>query len=235
MLMDGPRMPREILVDPEQKLFYATPEVTAAMPDVHEKFKFVDDVLMEYPLLMTHAMYDSTHTLRNSNGAEVSYSVLPGSGSEAMVMWAPFSDTAPNSNEAQLLPFLDRADHDILDDPDTNSWNQITKSMVMSALLKEAGVDMPVITIFSPVSDKAIGRDRLGMVSAGNNVLKEVIADAQDKLHGPSSETQIDSLHLHGASIGANRVLGAQNAYHVLAAACGSPKGRISFLLLRKN
>lgn len=64
--MSTPAMPREIIVNPEEKLFYVTPEVATAMPDIREKFKAVDNAFYEESDPSLREMYDSVHHFTNS-------------------------------------------------------------------------------------------------------------------------------------------------------------------------
>jgi hypothetical protein len=136
-----------------------------------------------------------------------------------LVMFAPFSDSAPRSNARTIYEYM-MADADNLPSKSAaapNSWNQTTKSGVVAELLKAVDLELPVLTIFSPLPSfphNAYSHDeykyiRQGDFTPASRLVAEATAAAQDRLHGPKSETQLDEFDFHGASLGASTAIGA--------------------------
>lgn len=134
-------------------------------------------------------------------------------------MWAPFSDSAPKSSAEEIYRYI--AGESISKrQAAPNSWNQTTKSGVTHNLLQAIGKDMPVLTIYSPlpsVPHNAYTRQERKLVKQGDftpsaRIVEEAVAHAQERLHGKTSETQIDSYDMHGASLGASTAIGAAHS-----------------------
>jgi|GEM_PF-1633229 len=223
-------LPAEVIVDPEAKEVVITPEVEAALPGVSGIFADADRAFDENPRQYLQEMEDSLFSFPkdldggpfsflSSRRANIECSLIPGNGNEAFVMWAPFSDGPPQSSAEQMFNYTQAGEVGVADKvfAKPNSWNQLTKSAVMAEVLRAAGVEMPVLTIFSPLpsvpynaySHEEYKQIRQGDFRPSARIVEEALAVAQDKLHGPRSETQIDTVHMHGASLGASSAIGA--------------------------
>ncbi len=223
-------MPREIIANPDDKAVIMTPSLTNTFPEAPEAFRAVDDSFYERPEAHLRTLEESVFSFPSKQGQHlpVTCSLIHGPkvGNELLVVYAPFADGAPNSFTQDIWHYM-RADRMI---PVTkgraapNSWNQISKSWVMSELLQATDNDMPVLTIFSPIPTHAYSREdrkrfRKGDFTPAADITAEAIRLAQERLHGAKSETQIRDLHLHGASLGASNAVGAakglSEAFHV--------------------
>lgn len=156
-------------------------------------------------------------SFESSTGAKLDCSLIPGSGSQALVIWAPFSDGSPNSSAEDIYRYVSGEEISKFNAA-PHSWNQLTKSGVTAELLKQVGREMPVLTVFSPMPSlpwnkaytSAEYKDiRRGDYEAAARIVAEAVGAAQTLLHGDTSETQLDTLHFHGASLGASKVIGA--------------------------
>jgi hypothetical protein len=211
--------PREVIVDPKEKLVITTPDLLASFPDVPAAFEQVDRVFEANRHGFVSDLKKSQFSFNSTTGATFDCSLIPGNGNRLLVMWAPFSDCAPRSSASSIYEYM-VADADKLPSKSNaapNSWSQITKSGVVSELLKAVDLDMPVLTIFSPLPSfphNAYTHNdykyiRQGDFTPASRIADEAIAAAQDRLHGPQSETQLDQLDFHGASLGASHAIGA--------------------------
>jgi hypothetical protein len=213
-------LPGEVIVNPKEKLLYVTPELEASFPDVADAFWDVNETYRKNPGAVLKNLSDSQYTLNSSTGAQIDYSIIPGRGSELLVMWAPFSDRSPKSDSETLLQYMYLDDADISrNEAAPNTWNQMTKSGVISELLKAAGCEMPVLTIFSPLpsvpknayTHQENKKIRNGDFGPAARITEEAIRAAQERLHSLGGETQLELTHLQGASLGASSALGAAN------------------------
>ena len=219
-----PNYPAEVFVDPSEKLVFLTPELVQFVPSTKKAFEAVDNVFTSEPEAHLKHLEESLFTFKSSTGADISCSLVPGKGSELLVMWAPFSDGTPNSSAETMYQYITgEVTSKIKAAP--NSWNQLTKSGVVAELLKATGQEMPVLTIFSPLpsvpnnayTHQGYKQIRRGNFTPASRITSEAIQHAQDRLHGSKSETQIDELHLHGASLGASSAIGAANGLLTVA------------------
>jgi hypothetical protein len=216
--------PAEVFVDPFEKIVFLTPELEKSVPDSQKAFEAVDEVFASDA--ETHLKYleETLFTFKSSTGADIDCSLIPGKGNEMLVMWAPFSDGSPNSSAETMYQYIiDASTSKIKAAP--NSWNQLTKSGVVADLLQATGHEMPVLTIFSPLpstpnnayTHQDYKQIRRGNFTPASRITSEAIQHAQDRLHGSKGETQMDELHLHGASLGASSAIGAANGLLTLA------------------
>jgi len=216
-------VPQEIIINPEDKAVVVTPEVNKAFPEVVEAFQDVDEAFWNYPEAYLEKLEQSVFSFRSKGGlrARVTGSLIPGEnpGDELAVVYAPFSDGPPNSSTEDIWRYMMEQEPISKGKAAPNSWSQVTKSSVLSELLRFANDDMPVLTIFSPVPTRAYNswerRDfKRGDFRPVANITEEAIDIVQQKLHGRDSETQITKLHLHGASLGASNAIGAGCEFH---------------------
>lgn len=220
----GESFPKEIIIDSrkETKSVFIGPELQEAMPHVLEAFGKVDKAFLENPEAYITRLYDSVFSFKSKTGAEVACSLLFDDGSkkdELLIIWAPFSDSAPKSSADELYHYITQplsgGPRGFLakEQAKPNSWNQTTKSSVIFELLGAVGSRMPVLTIYSPISTGAYTKGervalRNGDFSSASRIAREAVAEAQQKLHGLHSETRIDKVNLHGASLGASNAIG---------------------------
>ncbi|HTB48650.1 MAG TPA: hypothetical protein VK712_01060 [Verrucomicrobiae bacterium] len=214
-------MPSEVMVNPDEKTVIMTPPLSREFPDAPKAFRRVDEVFAENPQDHLKMLEESVFSFTPKSGsqAEVTCSLIHGQevGDELLVVYAPFADGAPNSRSEEIWRYM-QADQAVVQitkgHAAPNSWNQISKSWVMSELLQAVDQDMPVLTIFSPIPTHAYSRGdrkrfRHGDFTPAADITAQAIQLAQERLHGAHSETQIDTLHLHGASLGASNAIGA--------------------------
>jgi hypothetical protein len=222
-------LPTEIIVDPGgddpfSKRVMVTSELSHALRRPNVLFREADRNYAVDRKGYLQAMEDSVFSFRSSTGADIDCSLIPGKGSEALVVWAPFSDCAPRSRADDIYRYVtQREESPTLRDKvkaAPNSWNQLTKSAVVSDFLETVGHEMPVLTIFSPLPSvpyNAYSRAenkhiRRGDFSPAGRLALEALRAAQDRLHGPHSETQLETIHAHGASLGASSAIGSAHA-----------------------
>ncbi len=201
-----------------------TSELSRALPKPNVLFREADHNYATDRKGYLQAMEDSVFSFRSSTGADIDCSLIPGDGNEALVVWAPFSDCAPRSSAVDMYHYIaQREESPTLHDKvkaAPNSWNQLTKSAVVSEFLTTTGHDMPVLTIFSPLpsvphnaySHAENKQIRRGDFTPAGRLTLEALRAAQDRLHGPRSETQLESIHTHGASLGASSAVGSAHA-----------------------
>jgi hypothetical protein len=212
-------VPAEVIVDPEQKEIVVTPELERAMPDIVPAFERVNDIFEDNPFGRVAALEESGFSFKSHTGAEIECSLLPGKGRELLLMWAPFSDGPPKSHADDIYRYAYR--HEQVQVPKSqarpNSWNQAVKSGVVSKLLQAANNEMPVLTLYSPLPSFPRNaytfteniQIRRGDFTPAARVAQEAIERVQDRLHGPRSETQLDTVHVQGASLGASSAIGS--------------------------
>jgi hypothetical protein len=220
--MPSLEFPAEILVNPKDKLLVVTPELEASFPNAVQVFEEADQAFINDPEAHLKSLEGSLFTFESSTGAKIDCSLIPGNGSELLVMWAPFSDGSPNSNAETIYKYIsDDKFSKVKAAP--NSWNQTTKSGVVAELLRAVDREMPVLTIFSPLpsfphnayTHEDYEKIRQGNFGPAERITSEAIDHSQDRLHGKKSETQIDRLHLQGASLGASTAIGAADKLRV--------------------
>lgn len=212
--------PREVITDTVSRDVYITPEVTAALPNVPEVFTEVDQRFLRDPEAYLKNLEAALFEFKSSEGSRVACSLLCDAASktdELLVVLAPFSDREPKSSATRIYEYItsDSAAGIISKEAAApNSWNQTTKSAVIFDLLSALGRNIPVLTIYSPVPSHAYSHKerkqfRNGDFSPAGRLVKEAVAVAQDRLNGRSGETQIGSLNINGASLGASNAVGA--------------------------
>ncbi len=218
--MNTPEFPQQIITDTETRAVTLSPEIEATLPGINKAFAEADQAFIDNPEAYLKSLETSVFEFHSSEGSDVACSLIHGPDSkqdEVLVIFAPFSDRSPKSSADELFDYI------TADTPGgiirkeiaaPNSWNQTTKSAVIFELLGALGKNVPVLTIYSPVPSHAysIGertRFRRGDFTPAARIAQEAIAEVQSRLHGAKSETQIDTAHLHGASLGASNAIGA--------------------------
>lgn len=218
-------LPSEVWVKPTEKLVYITPEVESALPATVQAFETVNERFAADPEAHLKKLEESLFSFKSTTGARIDCSIIPGQGKEMLMMWAPFSDGQPNSDAATIFQYIsDDTTSKLTAAP--NSWNQTTKSGVVSELLKAVNREMTVLTIYSPLPsfpNSAYTPDeylkiRRGDFTPSTRIAIEAIEEVQDRLHGKKSETQFEAVHLHGASLGASSAVGVANGLVRIAA-----------------
>ncbi len=210
----------EIIVNPESKTVVVTPELERAFPEAAAAYKKVDEAFLESPETHLKRLEESVFSFRSKRGlrSPVVCSLIYGQkvSNELLVIFAPFSDGAPNSTSEDIYRYMlaDEKDSISKGKAAPNSWGQTTKSGVLSELLQAIDRDMPVLTIFSPMSTHAYNFEerqeiKYGDFTSAARITEEAVAIAQQRLHGQKSETQISKLHFHGASLGASIAIGS--------------------------
>lgn len=218
-------LPDEIIVDSnkETKSVVVSPELQETMPHLLEAFDKVDKPFLDNPEAYLRRLEDSVFSFKSSTGAEVACSLLYDDNSrkdELLIIFAPFSDSDPRSSAEQLYRYISKPlpggpkGLAAKEKAAPNSWNQTTKSSIVFELLGAIGSGMPVLTIYSPVPTSAYTRQerqafKHGDFTPASRIALEAINEAQQRLHGAHSETRIDQINLHGASLGASNVIGA--------------------------
>jgi len=217
--------PKEIIVDndKETKSVAVSSELQEAMPHLLEAFGKVDKPFLDNPEGYLARLQDSVFSFKSKTGTEVACSLLYDDNSkqdELLVIWAPFSDGAPKSSAEELYGYITQPLPGGLkglaakEKAKPNTWNQTTKSSVIFELLGAVGSGMPVLTIYSPISTRAYTRQerqafKRGDFAAASRITQEAVDEAQQRLHGIHSETRIDKVNLHGASLGASNAIGS--------------------------
>ena len=221
--MNAEAIPQEIIINPEDKAVVVTPEVNKAFPELAEAFQDANEAFWHDTTDYLENLGQSVFSFRSKGGlrARVTASLITGEnpGNELAVVYAPFSDGPPNSSTEDIRDYMLQRKPISKSRAAPNSWSQVTKSVVLSELLRFADDDMPVLTIFSPVPTGAYNywqrrEFKLGDFRSAANITEEAVDIVQEKLHGRDSETQITKLHLHGASLGASNAIGAGSEFH---------------------
>jgi hypothetical protein len=219
--------PTQVITDTESKAVTLTPEIEATLPGIDQAFAEADKAFLDEPERYLQGLEASMCKFRSSEGSDVACSLLYGPNSkpdEVMVIFAPFADRDPKSSADKLGEYI------TADTPGgiiskegfaPNSWNQTTKSAAIFELLGALGKNVPVLTVYGPIPSHAYsyrerGQLRSGDFSPAGRLAKEAIAEAQDRLHGPNSETQIDTIRFSGASLGASNAIGAAASKEIL-------------------
>ena len=220
--MPSAEFPSEIITNTDTKAVSLTPQIEATLPGINSAFAEANEGFLDNPERYLTGLESSMFQFRSSEGSDVACSLLYGPSSkpdELLVVFAPFSDRDPKSSADRLHSYI-TADTPggILakEKASPNSWNQTTKSAVIFELLGAIGKDIPVLTIYSPIpahaySFKERSAQRKGDFAPAGRLAQEAIAEVQGILHGTDSETQIDTLHVSGASLGASNAIGAAN------------------------
>lgn len=213
----------EILIDTDKatrSVFY-TGAITEA-PQFAAAYSAANQAYLLAPQETLVHIEDSILNFTSATGETVPCSLLYDGRSKAdemLVIFAPFADGPPKSSSKEIYNYtrLEAPGFGDKQIAKPNSWNQATKSKTVFEVLAAMEEGMPVLTIFSPLPPKAyqpVERKAFGKgnyAPAGVMTLRAV-RRAQEILHGHSSPTQIDKLHLHGASLGASNAIGAAAA-----------------------
>jgi hypothetical protein len=216
-------IPQEIVTDTKTRAVLLDPQIEATLPNIDLAFARADEAFVDNPEEYLARLQNSIFEFKSGTGAEVACSLIYGPESrqdELLVIFAPFSDSAPKSTAQELSEYI-TADFKggiggmiTKEKVGPNSWNQTTKSAVIFELLEALGKGVPVLTIYSPIPTKAYSSSERDSIKQGDfspsaRLAEEAVAEAQVRLHGKTSETQIDKLRLGGASLGASNALGA--------------------------
>lgn len=195
-----------------------------SLPGLQESFEQVDHIYENDKEAALGRLVENRFTVRlTGKGEPIEASVIIDDESamsdQAMLIFAPFSDVAPQTSADTIMDYISKEAPGFLDinRAKPHSWNQSTKSAAIHDLLKAEGQAMPVATIFSPIpttafSAKEIKNFKDGNFSPSGQIAKLAFAHTQDFLHGPRSETQLDRLHFYGPSLGANNAIGSAAA-----------------------
>jgi hypothetical protein len=216
------RLPQEIITDTESKAVTLTPQIEATLPGVDQAFAEADKAFLDDPEKYLANLESSMFKFRSSEGSDVACSLLHSPDSkpnELLVIFAPFADRDPKSKADKLHDYITADTPGGILSKETaspNSWNQTTKSAVIFEVLGALGKNVPVLTIYGPVPAHAYSFRERSMFRRGDfspaaRLAQEAITETQSRLHGAKSETQIDTVHLSGASLGASNVIGAGN------------------------
>ena len=214
------KLPSEIVTNTKTKAVTFTPEIASAIPDISAAFAEADKRFLDNPEAYLENLEASVFKFKSTEGSEVACSLLHSSNSrpdELLVILAPFADRDPKSSASEIYEYI-TADSPAgivkKESVSPNSWSQTTKSAVIFDLLSALGKNIPVLTIYGPVpshaySFKERAQFRKGDFSPTGRLVKEAVAVVQDRINGPLSETQIRSLNISGASLGASNAIGA--------------------------
>jgi hypothetical protein len=213
-------LPSQIITNSETKTVTITPEIEETLPGIDQAFAETDKAFLDDPEKYLLNLESSMFNFRSSEGSGVACSLLHGPGSkldELLVICAAFSDRDMKSNGSEMYEYITASTKPgffTKEKISPKSANQTTKSAVIFELLKALGKNIPVLTIYGPVPSHAYSfierkQFRKGDFSPDARLIQEAVTEAQDRLHGPKSETQINDINLSGASLGASRVIGA--------------------------
>lgn len=136
--------------------------------------------------------------------------------SSVLFMDGPYNDPEPRSSahDAAHYVTLPNPSFSNIQTAAPHSWNQATKGAAVHDVLKAEGHGMPVITLYGPHNNRAFDRTSRKYFSAGNfspagAIALRALQYTQQLLHGTSSETQLDTVHFQGSSMGASYAIGA--------------------------
>ena len=215
----------EVLIldnDKETRNLAYTPFLQKEFPDLQESFAEVDQKLGQPKDEFLGGQQFELDLGDGYKDVAVStiFDVESQKSTEALVIFAPFSDVKPESDGATIRQYMQSVqDGESIGFKDKqharpHSWNQTTKSRTIHDLLAAEGHAMPVITVFSPIPLGAYDREQRknfknGDFLAAADVAEAAILKLQEHLHGTRSETQISGVHTNGASLGASNAVGA--------------------------
>jgi hypothetical protein len=214
------KIPHELITNIHDKSVVLTPELETGLPDVKNVFKEIDEIFLNNPEKYLQNLEASMFSFKSSEGGEVACSLIHGDsskGDEILILFAPFSDRDIKSSSDKLHDYIVSSGSPGMLKKELaapNSWNQTTKSSTVYEMLSALGSDIPVLTIYSPLSSgiySANEREQIrnGDFSPAGRITKEALAVAQAKLHGLHTETKLDKAHISGASLGASNAIGA--------------------------
>lgn len=220
--MSSSEFPKQIITNTETKAVTLTPKIENALPGVLEAFRQVDKAFLNDPEKYLQNLEASIFKFDSSEGSEVACSLLHSPSSrpdELLVIFAPFSDSHPKSSAKDIHEYITSDSPGGIinkEKASPNSWSQTTKSAVIFELLGALGENLPVLTVYSPIPSRAYSYKerkslRKGDFTPAARLAKEAVTQVQDRLHGRKSETQIDTIHLHGTSLGASNAIGASS------------------------
>jgi hypothetical protein len=216
-------LPREIITNTEDRSLVITPEIDAFIPGLTQAFDKVDQAFTGNPEEYLQTIVDSAFTFRSSEGADVPCSLLTKEGNRTdrvLVLLVPFSDSAPQSDASELYKYMLEGSGGGLrglikkEIAAPNALSQTIKSATDLELLAVLEEGIPVLTVFSPISPRAYSSDERRQIRQGDfgpvtRIVREAVAQAQVRLHGKTSETQIDTVDISGGSLGASNAAAA--------------------------
>jgi hypothetical protein len=210
------KSPANLVVDMEKdtrSLIYDS-ELRECFPTLAESFKATDDTyaedseayfanLIRTPLL-SHIRQDAT-AVYNSDTSKAN---------EALVIFAPFSDGAPQSHPRHLATYVEgeRSGFAAKEWAQPHSWNQTTKSACTHDVMDAEGYGMPVVTLFSPLHKFPFdsSKYRKGDFTPGAFLVHRAIERLNEELH---DSPKIDRVHFYGPSLGASNAIGAASEF----------------------
>jgi hypothetical protein len=208
----------------ETKSLLYDEELRGLLPTLEQSFESIDNEYLRNRIGYLNKISTGQFDIEPTDGGRPVRALLTMDqdtvdSNDIMVLFAPFSDGPPASNPRKITSYIDLAIPNFADKQaaQPHSYNQATKSGVIHDLLKAEGFGMPVVTIFSPIPPKAYSaaeraQYRRGDFRPASHLAQRAIEQVQDYLHGPNSETQIDTTHYNGASLGASNAIASAAA-----------------------
>lgn len=216
-------LPKEIFTNPEDRSVLVTPEVNVFIPGLPQAFDTVDRAYADDPEQYFKNMIEFAFSFRSTEGSDVTCSLYAKDGGaldELLVVVAPFSDSEMRGKASDLYKYSVEGSGGGLrgmirkEIAAPNTASQTIKSVTDLELLYAIEQGMPVLTLYSPMSSRVYSSDerkriRQGDFGPASRIVSEAIDQAQIRLHGKASETQIDKINAAGSSLGATNVAAA--------------------------
>jgi hypothetical protein len=194
-----------------------TPELAEALPNLPEAFEQVNQAQNTDREAYLNEIIGSVFSFRHRLGRVTCAALWNHAGdnpTEALVTLPPFTDCAPRSSGKRLADYSTKEEAGLLDiiKAAPNSARQIIKLATSNELEHTLGAGKVAVAFFSDTPMRAYSlRQRAEILGGGFGSMTEIVehglAEVQDRLHGPKSETQISDIHLAGASQGASQAV----------------------------
>ncbi len=215
--------PGEILTNPEDRSVLVTPEINMFVPGLAQAFDTIDREYADDPEQYFADLVEPVFSFRSTEGSDVVCSLFAKDGckmDEVLVIMAPISDSEPKNNAHELYKYTIGGSSGGVrglinkEIAAPNTYSQSLKSVTNLDVLRAVKLGMPVLTIYSPMSSQVYSADerkhiRQGDFGPASRIVIEAIEQAQIRLHGKTSETQISKINAAGASLGAANIAAA--------------------------
>lgn len=201
-----------------------SPELERMFPDLPANFQEIDNCYEAAKTSTFQQMAENRfrimpHAYSVPADASVIYDSVSAASNSALLVFAPFSDVAPRSRISRITDYVQKEKPNIIDiqRAQPHSWSQSTKSLAIHNLLELEGHPMPVITVFGPMPMSTFSLEAMKRFSRGDfhpsaRIATRAFRHVQDLLHGPRSETQLETRHYYGMSLGASHAVGSAAA-----------------------
>ncbi len=185
--------PREIITDTDKPAVIYTPGLAQALPGLPAAFARMDTTYEADKLAYVRRMRQGELQVEQEN-AMVRGSIIcdeeTAKSPYRLIIFSAFADNKPITSSKRMHTYVESSRTDVItrELAQPNSWNQATKSLTIHDLLKEMGIGMPVITIYSPIPPKAYSASertdiRKGVLSPAARTAENMLAASEQYLY----------------------------------------------------